>query len=74
MEIKDIFGKTITVTDLDAAIEQLQDFDKVPCPFKMNGTDTTVGEYHADALRKLLTIRDEQHRANGQPPTGTTEI
>lgn len=73
MEIKDIFGKTLTVTNLDAAIEQLQDFDKEPCPFKMNGTDTTVGEYHADILLKLLAIRNEQRRANRQPPTGTVE-
>jgi len=64
MKIKDYFGKEVTVTDLDAAIKQLQEFDTVPCPFKMDGTDITVGQYHADILCKLTAIREKRDRVD----------
>ena len=62
MNIKDITGATVEVTDLDAAIEQLREFCLFPCPYKMAGTQYTEGENHAFMLKKLELIKKWQDK------------
>ncbi|KAA6301315.1 MAG: hypothetical protein EZS26_002512 [Candidatus Ordinivivax streblomastigis] len=60
--IKDITGASIEVTDLDAAINQLEEFCEIPCSFKISGTPYTVGEDHAFMLEQLKAIKQQQKR------------
>ena len=74
LTIQDLFGNTIEVTDLDAAISQAWDGSRVEKiymnPFKLvdglsqdiEGREderVPVGTYWADALEKLESLKDK---------------
>lgn len=59
-KVRDIYGNTIVVTDLAAAIRQCEDC--MDSPFIME-KGCTVGAYHKHLLRQLIVLRDGQDKA-----------